>query len=144
VAAWRARLGLRPILAAAALAAATLLVVLLASPERVGGPAPGLRADGPPAGGPWADAAPLGALDRGYQQVRDDLVTVLDSRCDQWPASACQGLRTGLRELDQTARELREALRQAPPGSESARQLTGQYQRTLEQARGLAGRAARL
>ncbi len=139
---WRERLGLPPAAAAAVLVAATVTVALLAGPDRIGAPSPQL----PGGGGPSlrADAGTLSTLEDGYADVRADLVTVLDTRCDQWPGGACEGLRTGLSELDQSAQELRAALRQAPPGSEAARQLTVRYQRTLEQARGLAGHAARL
>ena len=126
---WRGRLARHPAAAAAALVAATLTVALIASHDGAG------QAQ-------RADAGALTSLEDGYAAVRADLVSVLDTRCDQWPEGACEGLRTGLSELDQTAHELRAALRQTPPGSGTARQLTVRYQRTLEQARSLAGRAA--
>jgi len=132
LAAWRRRLGIRPDVAGALLVAATLAVVLLAGPDR----------GQPPTAGPVASS--LDTLEDGYASVRADLVTVLDSRCGQLPDAACDGLRTGLSELDQTTRDLESALRQAPRGSETARKLAVRYQRTLEQARGLAGHAARL
>jgi len=128
---WRGRLALHPATAAAVLVAATLAVALIAVHDDAG---PAQR----------ADSSAFATLEDGYAAVRADLVSVLDTRCDQWPAGACEGFRTGLSELDQTAHELRAALRQTPPGSGTARQLTVRYQRTLEQARGLAGRAARL
>lgn len=128
---WRGRLTLHPAAAAAVLVAATLAVVLIAGHDDAG---PAQR----------ADASTLATLEDGYANVRADLVSVLDTRCDHWPEDSCEGFRTGLSELDQTAHELRAALRQAPPGSGAARQLTVRYQRTLEQARGLAGHAARL
>ena len=76
--------------------------------------------------------------------IRADVLDVLDYRCATWPASACDGLRSGLRELDQTATDLQLAMRTAPVNSQEARRLTARYLRTLEQARGLAGHAARL
>lgn len=128
---WRDRLALHPAAAAALLVAATLTVALIAAHDDAG---PARR----------TDASTLATLEDGYAAVRADLVAVLDTRCGQWPEVACEGFRTGLSELDQSAHELRAALRQTPPGSGASRQLAGRYQRTLEQARGLAGRAARL
>lgn len=128
---WRGRLALHPAAAAAVLMAATFAVVLIAGHDDAG---PAQR----------ADASALATLEDGYAAVRADLVSVLDTRCDHWPEDSCEGFRTGLSELDQTAHELRAALRQTPPGSGASRQLTVRYQRTLEQARGLAGHAARL
>jgi hypothetical protein len=138
---WRQRLAGRGGLTAALAVAATIAVVLIAGPDRTREVAPAEIAATAGSGG---GTPPVAALEQGYAAVRADLVTVLDQQCDRWPDVACAGLRTGLKELDQTARELDEALRQAPPGSETARRLAGQYQRTLEHARGLAGHAARL
>ncbi len=131
VAAWRRRLGLRHAPMAGLLVAATLAVVIFAGPGRE------IRT---PAEQPVA----LTSLDADYALVRADVLEVLDHRCSSWPQTACDGLRTGLRELDRTAKDLQVAMRSALAGSDEARLLTARYQRTLEQARGLAGHAARL
>ena len=79
-----------------------------------------------------------------YALIRADVLDVLDHRCDRWQPSTCDGLRSGLRELDRSATDLRLAMSQAPVGSPESQRLATRYQRTLEQARGLAGRAASL
>ena len=109
------------------LMAATLVVVLIAGPDRE--PTPQVD---------------LTTLDADYALVRSDFLEVLDHRCGQWTTVTCDGLRSGLRELDRSAADLRLAGHDTPADSPAARQLTARYQRTLEQARDLAGRAARL
>jgi len=132
-AAWRRRLGLRHAPLTGMLVAATLAVVIFAGPGR----------EAPPTATPDAPAL-VTSLEENYALIRADVLDVLDYRCATWPASACDGLRSGLRELDQTATDLQLAMRTAPVNSQEARRLTARYLRTLEQARGLAGHAARL
>jgi len=132
VSAWRRRLGLHRAPAVGALVAATLAVLLVAGPDRE---AP------PPAAGA---SSTLTSLEADYALIRADVLDVLDHRCQVWPTAACDGLRTGLSTLDRSATDLELALREAPAGSEEARRLAVRYLRTLEQARGLAGQAARL
>jgi hypothetical protein len=134
LAAWRRRLGLRLAPAAAVLVAATLAVIMIAGPAR--------EPAAPPVSA--VPEAALATLEEDYALVRADVLDVLDQRCRAWPAAACDGLRSGLRELDRTATDLELALREAPTGSAEARRLAVRYLRTLEQARGLAGHAARL
>lgn len=129
---WRRRLGLRNTgTAAALLVAASLAVLIVAGPDRQPGRATTQRLD-------------LTALDADYEQVRTDVLDVLDSRCGTSPSGACEVLRSGLDELDESASQLRQALASAPAGSRESRRLTTRYQRTLKQARGLAGYAARI
>jgi hypothetical protein len=128
--AWRRRLGLGPVSAVGLVAAASLAVALIAGPERQ-----------PLA--PATGTVDVTSLSEDYALVRADLLQALDQRCDHAQV-ACAGLRSGLRELDRSATDLQQALRDAPAGSQDARRLAARYQRTLEQARGLAGHAARL
>ena len=127
--AWRARLKGRGAPAVGLLVAACLVVLVLAGPDR----------------GPQS-AAPLdvASLDQGYETVRTDVLNLLDDRCGVLPEQACDGLRSGLTELDHCASDLRQALRNAPGDSPEARRLAARYHRTVEKARGLAGHAARL
>ena len=132
VVSWRQRLGLRNTTATAAvLVAASLAVLIVAGPDRRPGHGPAQTLD-------------LTALDADYEQVRTDVLDVLDTRCGTLPSSACEGLRSGLDELDESAGDLREALAAAPADSPESRRLATSYQRTMKQARGLAGYASRL
>ena len=127
---WRRRLGLGPVTAVSLVAAASLAVALIAGLERQPlSPAMG--------------TVDVASMSEDYALVRADLLLALDQRCDHAQA-ACDGLRSGLIELDRSATDLQQALRDAPAGSQDARRLAARYQRTLEQARGLAGHAARL
>ena len=109
------------------LIAATVAVVLIAGPDR--GPAPQID---------------FTSLNEDYALVRADVLDLMDHRCGQWAPSACDGLRSGLRELDRSAADIRLARLDTPASSPAALRLATSYQRTLEKARDLAGRAARL
>lgn len=128
---WHRRLGVKPLPVIGLLAAASLAVLVIAGPDRR-----------PDAG--RQPSLDLASLEQDYRVVRTGVLDVLDSRCGRAPSAACDGLRSGLDELDSCARELTRALAATPAGSAASRWLAVQYQRTLEQARGLAGHAARL
>jgi hypothetical protein len=130
IAAWRRLLRQRHLPTVGMVVAASLAVLLLAGPDRVSSPT--------------SDPGNLATLEESYASVRSDVLEVLDDRCSQLPQAACDGLRSGLDDLDHCATDLRQALRTTPAGSAEARRLTIRYHRTLEKARGLAGHAARL
>ena len=133
---WGQRLAGRQWQTAGLLVAATVAVVIITGLGR--------RAPAPP-------EAPRGGLASGtvavlqadYDVVRGDLLTVLDQRCADLPDAACRDLRSGLETLDRSATDLGAALRDAPAGSPEERRLAVRYRRTIERARGLAGRVAR-
>ncbi|HOX24996.1 MAG TPA: hypothetical protein PLL30_04450 [Candidatus Krumholzibacteria bacterium] len=130
VAAWRQRLGRKIVPVAGLLAAASLAVVMIAREGRQPGSV--------------HQPLDLTSLEQDYDLVRTDVLGVLATTCGQRPSAGCDGLRSGLDELDSSATELRRALSEAPAGSPESRWLAVQFQRTLEQARGLAGHATRL
>lgn len=130
VAAWRRLLRHRHLPTVGVLVAASVAVLFLVGPDR-GAP-------------PATEHVNVATLEQAYDSVRADVLDVLDDRCGQLPNAGCDGLRSGLDELDHCTTDLRQALRDAPASSAEARRLTIRYHRTLETARGLAGHAARL
>jgi hypothetical protein len=133
---WRQRLAGREWQTAGLLVAATVAVVVITGLGRQGA-AP---VDAPRAG---LASGTVVVLQADYDEVRGDLLTVLDQRCADLPDAACHDLRSGLETLDRSATDLGAALRDAPAGSPEERRLAVRYRRTIERARGLAGRVAR-
>lgn len=86
----------------------------------------------------------VAALDRDYATVRDQVMTLVEARCQQLPSRACAPLLDGLATLDRSASGLSTALSALPTDSPERVALLARYRSTLDRAQDLRTRVARL
>jgi predicted anti-sigma-YlaC factor YlaD len=89
-------------------------------------------------------ARDLGTLDATYQDVRSDLGRILDAGCEKLPRQTCADVKTSVEVLDETAAAVHAALQDHAASPRETLLLVNNYQLTIDRARGLANRLARI
>ncbi len=129
--AWRARTAYLP---QAAMAVAACLALVLLWPSR----SPHEHAGDSPI------PNDLVTLDTTYEHVRASLDKMLVAGCDRLSDPTCSDLKSSVQTLDESAAAAHDALSQAGGSPRETMLLINTYQLTIDRARGLASRLARI